>query len=407
MAWRWSAREPAFGAARRQRLEVARHARVGGATVHPRIVRQPARRRHRADQALERGDALGIGPRMNAVDRLHCVVRVSPARRGEARIVAGQQPGAERVAEDAHLLGRELDAPARAVDHVERAARLEPDLGLHPPVAHDVLSILVGGALVAELDEEPQAVGELFAAERGGRTAFHERLDVVERQLSPARDTRADQPPRRHGRSRVERHVEDQRATELTGVERDEALRERARQHRKAEAREVVARPARQRLAQERRAVRDVVRRVGDRIEQPIAAGGARDVERLIEIERVRPVDGHERDRAEIFESAVVDAGLAEEARDLGADLLGERVAQTLGAREGAELVGDRSSRHQPIYRTRARARRDGRAYEALFTLGGCIEIAGTHVSRPSGANTSRPDAGSGSSFFVSWSFLR
>jgi hypothetical protein len=63
-----------------------------------------------------------------------------------------------------------------------------------------------------------------------------------------------------------------------------------------------------------------VVRRVGDRVAQPEAAGAGLDVDRLIQVAGAGAVDRHERQRGAIDQRGIVEPGRLQVRLDLGLD---------------------------------------------------------------------------------------
>jgi hypothetical protein len=303
----------------RQVLEVPGDALIGGLPVEPRIVGQAASARDLGDQTLEGLDPLGLGRLVDPVDRLHQLGRATE-----------EEAAAQGVTQDTDLLVGQLDRRAvLGLDH-HRAVGQEPDRGLGPPVAHHRRAILVLAAQLAQGGDRQEA-GTDRARARALAATGDEGVDRGEGQLGPAADARALELELHHRAAAVELDVEHQRAAIAVGAERHQALGQGPRQHRHRLPGQVVAGAAPHRLGVERGAGADVVRGVGDGVEQAEAAGAGLDEDRLIEIAGAGAVDGHEGQPGAIDQLGIVEAGGGQVGGDLGLDRGREGRGQPVG----------------------------------------------------------------------------
>jgi hypothetical protein len=222
---------------------------------------------------------------VDAVDRLHQLGRA-----------ALQEAAAERVAQDADLLVGQLDRGARRARDHQLAGGVEAHRGLGAQVAHHLGAVLVLAAQLAQRGDRQEARADRARARHLG-LAVDERLDALEGELAAAAHAGPLEAELGDRAAAVELDVEDQRAAIDVGADRHQALGQRARQHRHRQPGQVVAGAAAQRLGVERGAGSHVVRRVGDRVAQPEAAGAGLDVDRLIQVAGAGAVDRDERQR--------------------------------------------------------------------------------------------------------------
>lgn len=333
----------------RQTIDVARERLVSLVVARVEAERrgQPMQLAEPPDRLRKLAEPLSGGRGVNAVDGLHM-------GRGMLR----QDAGALAVAEQRQVLVVELDG-ATLLDADDEAIgrRIDADFDLAAVVANHVTPLRLGEPGLAHHGEQTQALRKRLGRERALRRRIEKGLRVAERELAAAADARADEVGTEEIAVWPDAGHEDERTSRNLGPERDQILREWARQHRYRVAREVVARAPSQALLVQRRAAADEVRDIGYRVPHDEVVALALDAQRLVEIARRGAIDRHVRTRRVVDERGIIDPRVTEE----GAGLFADRVGIVVGE---VEIRGDRTnpgrgrSHGRPI---RPRTRRNGR----------------------------------------------